>query len=249
MSTRLGSCSTSCRRPPALRPRREQRKPPEDLRRSIAEQEPVKPSVRAPTGAGADALRTAQARGEASPASLAKRLRGEIDWIILKALEKDPERRYASVDELAADIDRWSNREPVVAGPPSRLYRLRKLAANRRAALAVGAALLLVLAAAAIQWHRAIAEHGRVDGATEVLWALSKTLDPAAEGLEEFLGEVSTRPSSRGVHFCRRCRPRGTARDEEAADRGISPHAGKRRSHDDRSRADGSQPRGAGVRL
>jgi serine/threonine protein kinase/tetratricopeptide (TPR) repeat protein len=68
---------------------------------------------------------------------LAARLSGDLDWIVLKTLEKDRNRRYASPSELAADIRRHLSNEPVIAGPPSTLYRLRKFVARHRLALTV----------------------------------------------------------------------------------------------------------------
>lgn len=74
----------------------------------------------------------------------ARRLKGEMDWITLRALEREREQRYASVSEFAADIRRYLNGEPVLAGPPSQSYRIRKFIARNR--LAVGAAVAVVLA-------------------------------------------------------------------------------------------------------
>lgn len=76
--------------------------------------------------------------------SIQRKLRGDLDWIILKALEKDPAQRYASASELAADVARHLRHEPVLAGAPSRLYRLHKFA--RRNRLAVAAAGVVALA-------------------------------------------------------------------------------------------------------
>lgn len=73
----------------------------------------------------------------------ARRLRGDLDWITLRALERDRERRYASVSEFAAEIRRYLNGEPVLAGPPSRRYRIQKFIERHR--LAVGAAAAVVI--------------------------------------------------------------------------------------------------------
>ncbi|HET7202258.1 MAG TPA: tetratricopeptide repeat protein, partial [Steroidobacteraceae bacterium] len=67
-----------------------------------------------------------------TPGALAARLRGDLDWIVLKALEKDRQRRYDSPAALAADLQRHLDDEPVLAGPPSTLYRLRKFARRHR---------------------------------------------------------------------------------------------------------------------
>ena len=76
--------------------------------------------------------------------SLARRLQGDLDWIVLESITRDPEQRYASVSEMAADIQRFLNNEPVLAGRPSTAYRLRKLVRRHRPA--VISALLLLLA-------------------------------------------------------------------------------------------------------
>jgi non-specific serine/threonine protein kinase/serine/threonine-protein kinase len=87
---------------------------------------------------------------------LAARLSGDLDWIVLKSLEKDRNRRYASPSELAADIRRHLSDEPVAAGPPSTVYRMRKFASRHRLALAlVGGAFAAVLAFGALMAHQA----------------------------------------------------------------------------------------------
>jgi non-specific serine/threonine protein kinase/serine/threonine-protein kinase len=83
------------------------------------------------------------ARRRSGVPELSRQLAGDLDWIVLKALEKDRERRYATVSELAEDVRRHLRDEPVLAGPPSLLYRLRKLA--RRNKLATAALLLMTL--------------------------------------------------------------------------------------------------------
>jgi serine/threonine protein kinase/WD40 repeat protein len=75
----------------------------------------------------------------------ARALRGDLDWIVAKAIDKDPARRYASVAELAADLRRRARDEPVLAGPPSTWYRLRKLVRRRALPLAATAAVVSAL--------------------------------------------------------------------------------------------------------
>ena len=84
-------------------------------------------------------------RRDAEPHKLAHSLKGELDWITSKALEKERTRRYESASALAADIERYLNNEPVEASSPSRIYRLRKYVRRNRAALAAAAAIALVL--------------------------------------------------------------------------------------------------------
>jgi eukaryotic-like serine/threonine-protein kinase len=95
-----------------------------------------------------DAGRAAEAAARlgTSARQVASALRGDLDWITLKALEKDRKRRYASVAELAADLRRHLAREPVLAGPPSRVYRMRKFVSRHRVVVAAGAALFIATA-------------------------------------------------------------------------------------------------------
>ncbi|MBI4601462.1 MAG: SUMF1/EgtB/PvdO family nonheme iron enzyme [Planctomycetes bacterium] len=116
----------------------------EALRR-IAEVEPPRPSMRL-RQLGGDLERAAAARRTDGRALLGS-LRSDLDWVAMKALAKDRERRYSSVSELAADIRRHLAHEPVLAGPPGAAYRLRKFARRNRTALAATAAAVLVLAA------------------------------------------------------------------------------------------------------
>jgi serine/threonine protein kinase len=115
--------------------------------RLIREQEPPRPSARLSTADGLPAL--AASRGT-EPKRLAALLRGELDWIVMKALEKDRNRRYETANGLAADVGRYLADEPVVACPPSAAYRLRKFARRNRGPVAAAAALVLVLLAGVV---------------------------------------------------------------------------------------------------
>jgi len=114
----------------------------DEIRRKIREDEPPKPSTRLSTLGDASTL-VAQNR-KTDLEVLTKQLRGELDWITMKALEKDRMQRYASPSELAADIVRYLKHEPVLACPPSTLYRLKKYI--RRHKTGVAAAALVILA-------------------------------------------------------------------------------------------------------
>ncbi len=109
---------------------------------------PDKPSTRF-SRPGDDSTVAAAARG-AEPREIVRLLRGELDWIVLRAIEQDPARRYASVGDLAADLRRYLNDEPVQARPPSRLYVARKFVVRNRAFAAAGAISVLVLIGAVI---------------------------------------------------------------------------------------------------
>jgi len=117
-----------------------------EIVRMIKEEEPARPSTRLSDSEETLASISAQRRME--PARLTRLLRGDLDWIVMKALEKDRNRRYETASGLAADVQRYLNDEPVQACPPSALYRLRKLARRNKWEF-VGAsatALVLVLA-------------------------------------------------------------------------------------------------------
>jgi len=114
----------------------------DEMRRRIREEEPPKPSVRL-SGLGEQST-TAAANRRIEPSILARQLHGDLDWITMKALEKDRTRRYGSPGELAADIGRHLRNEPVLAGPPSTTYRVRKFV--RRHTIGVAASALVVLA-------------------------------------------------------------------------------------------------------
>ena len=110
----------------------------EEFRRKIREDEPQRPSTRA--GALGEKARQVTHRRREDPTSLSRRLKGDLDWIAMKALEKDQTRRYASAAELAADIDRHLHDQPVLAGPPSASYRLMRFVRKQRGPLAAALA-------------------------------------------------------------------------------------------------------------
>ena len=120
----------------------------EAILRVIREQEPPKPSTKIRSMGEASNV-SAQNRKE-EPRSFARQLQGELDWITMKALEKDRVRRYATASELSADISRYLRNEPVLAGPATAAYRLKKYAARHRFALSAAAVLLLLLAGFAV---------------------------------------------------------------------------------------------------
>jgi eukaryotic-like serine/threonine-protein kinase len=118
----------------------------ESLVLAICETMPAMPSA---IVAGTDAARTAQSYGS-SPGQLRRTLRGDLDTIVCKAMAKEPERRYGSVEALAADIRRYLEGLPVKARPESLLYRSRRFASRHRAGLAVTVAVMLTLVAAMV---------------------------------------------------------------------------------------------------
>jgi WD40 repeat protein/serine/threonine protein kinase len=117
-----------------------------EMLRVIREEEPPKPSTRLSTME--DSSSVASNRG-LEPKRLSGLVRGELDWIVMKALEKDRKRRYETASGLANDLRRYLSNEPVSAGPPSSWYRLRKLARRNRAGMATAAIVAAALVAVA----------------------------------------------------------------------------------------------------
>jgi serine/threonine protein kinase/tetratricopeptide (TPR) repeat protein len=124
----------------------------EEMRRIIREEEPQPPSARL---SSTDTLPSLAACRQTEPARLTKLVRGELDWIAMKALEKDRNRRYETANGFGTDLQRFLAGEPVLAAPPSTSYRLRKLARKYRTVLATAAviALLLVAGIAVSTWQ------------------------------------------------------------------------------------------------
>jgi hypothetical protein len=114
-----------------------------EIQRIIREEEPPRPSARVAAlgGTAADVAR----RRSTDPGTLRRQLQGDLDWIALKALEKDRTRRYQSATELAADVQRYLHDEPVMAGPPTLGYRLGKAVRRHKVALAAVSAVLLAV--------------------------------------------------------------------------------------------------------
>src|SRR6516162_2092260 len=111
-----------------------------EMLRMVREVDPPRPSTKVSTS---DALPNIAASRDVEPAHLKRALQGDLDWIVMRALEKDRTRRYETANGLAADIQRHLAHEPVVAAPPSRAYRLRKFVRKHRGAV-IAASLVLV---------------------------------------------------------------------------------------------------------
>jgi len=178
--------------------------------RVIREQEPVKPSTKV-RQMGESSAASAEKRKE-EPRSFARRLQGELDWITLKALEKDRARRYGTASELSADLARYLHDEPVLAGPATAAYRVRKYASRHRFGLAAAVGVLLLLAGftvvQAVQLRRVRLERDRADRerdranrVTEFMTRMFKVSDPneargnsitAREILDKASAEIDT---------------------------------------------------------
>ncbi len=119
----------------------------DEMLRIIREEQPPQPSHRL---SSSQSLPSIAANRQTEPKALSTLVRGELDWIVMKALEKDRSRRYETANALADDIERYLNDEPVVACPPSAAYRFRKFARRNKVPLAIVSAAALILVSVAI---------------------------------------------------------------------------------------------------
>jgi len=160
----------------------------DEIRRIIREEDPPKPSTKLST-MGDDSTTQAQNRRTERPA-LIRQIKGDLDWITMKALEKDRTRRYGSPSELAADIDRYIHHRPVVARPLSTMYKAKKFVRRHRVGVGVASTLAILLIAfsvtTAIQANRIAHERDRANQEAEAsrqvsdfLTGLFKVSDPS----------------------------------------------------------------------
>jgi serine/threonine protein kinase len=184
----------------------------DEVLRHVREEEPPKPSTR--LSATNDRLPSVAAVRGTEPARLSRLVRGDLDWVVMKALDKDRTRRYETPSAFARDIQRYLDADPVEAGPPSRAYRLRKFARKHRAALSTAAAvgLLLVVATAVSTWEawratRAervaesrLSDTRKAQAATKEALKQSEEAQARAEAVSAFLTEAfrSPDPSQNG---------------------------------------------------
>ena len=132
----------------------------DELRRIIRQQEPIRPSVRVSTLKD-DLLTTISDQRKIDPTKLCRSLKGDLDWIVMKALEKDRERRYASPSILADEIQRYLSDMPVDAGPPSRVYVTRKFLTRNRLGITTAAIVFFSMGSATVLSLRSASEADR----------------------------------------------------------------------------------------
>ena len=158
----------------------------DEIRRIIREVEPPRPSARFATLPAADRATVARLRG-ATPAQLSPLLHGDLDWIVMRCLEKARDRRYSTAQELADDVRRYLRDEPVVARPPSELYRVQKFVARHRLACASAAAIALTLIAGTIVSVRQAIRATRAERTATAERAVAQRRQEQAESLVTFL--------------------------------------------------------------
>jgi tetratricopeptide (TPR) repeat protein len=172
----------------------------DEMRRVIREEEPPAPSRRMST-LDALACSTVSQRRGVDGRQLGQVLRGELDWIVMKALEKDRNRRYESAGAFAADVQRYLDDEPVAAGPPGAGYRLRKFVRRNRGRVAAGGLVLLALVAGVIgtSWGLARAERALAKEAEQrekaeraELATLASYRASTDEAIEQLIGSKPT---------------------------------------------------------
>ena len=134
----------------------------DEIRRVIKEEEPQTPSARLSTSAGRAGV---AARRQTEPAKLGRFVRGDLDWVVMKALAKERDRRYESATAFAADVGRFLRDEPVAAGPPTIRYKVRKFVRRNRGPVlaAAGVGLALVAGVAGTTWGLVRAADARLE--------------------------------------------------------------------------------------
>ncbi|HXY07502.1 MAG TPA: hypothetical protein VEI52_06580 [Terriglobales bacterium] len=149
--------------------------------RRLREEDPPKPSTKVHAEKESSKA-TSEARG-AEPKQLVSLLQGDLDWITMKALEKERARRYGTPMELAADIGRYLNHEPILARPASTAYRLRKYVRRHRVSAAVVAGLVLLLAGfavtQAVEVRRITRERDRANRIADFLKGIFQVPNPS----------------------------------------------------------------------
>ena len=156
----------------------------DEMRRQIREVEPQKPSTRLRTLEADTMTSTAQHRATVPP-KLLHLVRGDLDWIVMRCLEKNRVRRYATSDELARDLERHLHNEPVAACPPSALYRFRKLVRRNKLAVvattAIAAALVIGLVVSLAMYSREKIARERAMAAEQTQVSLRRQADTEAK--------------------------------------------------------------------
>ena len=190
----------------------------DEMRRIIREEEPLRPSLRVST-LSAQEVSTLTERRRIDQRRLGKALRGELDWIVMRALEKDRNRRYESASAMADDLERYLNDEPVVACPPSWAYRVAKFSRRHRVLLTTSSliAIALVAGAALSTWQAMEAKRAwsfanqRLADETRQREKAQRNLRLALESVNDMYDELGTvwladdvEASNTQIHFLKK---------------------------------------------
>jgi serine/threonine protein kinase/tetratricopeptide (TPR) repeat protein len=170
----------------------------DELRRMIREDDPPRPSTRF-TSLG-DRRTAVSLERKADPGSFVRELRGDLDWIVMKALDKDRTRRYATAAEFAADVRRYLNDEPVIARPPGAGYQMAKFVRRHRVGVSAAGLVLVLLILGSVgttvgmlrakQAERTATEEAQTsDAVVSYLFDIFENADPEATSLREVTAE------------------------------------------------------------
>jgi serine/threonine protein kinase len=161
----------------------------DEVRRGILTNQPVRPSVRLKGMADAELTEVAQRR-QTDPARLIRSIRGDLDWIVMKAVEKDRARRYPTANALAMDVQHFLADEPVLARPPGTLYQLRKLVARNRLLVGSLSAFALLLLAGLAVTSVLLARERTARGQAEIEKQTARVEAAKSSQVSEFLGRM-----------------------------------------------------------
>jgi WD40 repeat protein/tRNA A-37 threonylcarbamoyl transferase component Bud32 len=215
------------------------------MRKTIREKEPVRPSTRLATLKGEELTTTAKRRS-ADTAKLLHQLKGDLDWIVMKCLEKDRTRRYETANGLATDLKRHLENEPVMARPPSAAYKLQK--AIRRNKLAYAAALAvtvaLLVATAVSVWQAKVALRAVDEAEKSRAAEKDQRLAAQKERDKATLAQAEAERQRNSAEIARqRAQAESYATDVSLADEAIKPNdVGRARQLLDRHRPTPGEP-------
>jgi non-specific serine/threonine protein kinase/serine/threonine-protein kinase len=169
-----------------------------EMLRILREVEPAKPSTKL---SHSDALPSIAAKRKLEPRKLTRLLSGDLDWVVMRCLEKERSRRYETANQLAQEIERYLNDEPVMAGPPSARYRLGKFVRRNRGAVLATVVVVAALLVGTVMasWQALVATRARQEALTAKMTAEAKEAETQAV-LDFVQSKVfaATRPQSEG---------------------------------------------------
>jgi len=174
----------------------------EEIRRIIREVEPPRMSQRLQSLSTAKEKHDGAMPVHGDPQTLSRQVRGDLDWIAMKAMEKDRTRRYATAKDLADDIERFLRHEPVQAGPPGMAYKFTKFVRRHRAAVAVGSIVVAALLAGLSLATKGLVESNKAQAVLEVGRNAAEEAR-ASEEKQRALAEAKAAEAGREAARCR----------------------------------------------